>query len=143
MAAPASSSADAKLDRLMQGMGNNPTPSATPDESPRSSMVPPAYARNAWNAIASKVSDINAQLRSDYSLLDHVETDLGQTWDQAVAAEQDVVNNWPFAHWYWAPGIFGDFAGQVLGPKGTGRVMAPFDDPDPDASPSPNPSDNN
>ena len=90
--------------------------------------------------MTSKVGDINAQLRSEFSLLDHVETDISTLWDQAVATEQDVVRNWPFPHGYWAPGIVEDATEEVVGPPGVGRVTAPPDEPDPDASPSPGPS---
>jgi hypothetical protein len=142
VALSASVEADADLDRMMRQMDSNPTPSTTPNARPRLPLAAPGGARNTWNAITSKVSDINAQLRSEFSLLDHVETDISALWDKAVAAEQDVVENWPFPHGYWAPGIVEDATETVMGPRGAGRVTAPLDDPDPDASPSPSPIEN-
>jgi hypothetical protein len=134
---PAGARADAALDQMMQHMDDNPTPSASPTQGPGFHLAPPSYARTAWAAIASHVASINAQMRAEFSLLDHVESDVGQLWDQAVAAERDVVKNWPFPHAYWAPGIVGDATEDVLGPRGAGRVTAPLDDADPDPAPSP------
>ena len=142
VALPAAVEADNDLDRMMRQMDNNPTPSATPSARPRVPLVAPGGVRNAWNAITPKVGDINAQLRSEFSLLDYVETDIRALWDEAVTAEQGVVKNWPFPHGYWAPGTVEDATETVMGPRGAGRVTAPLDGPDPDASPSPSPAEN-
>jgi hypothetical protein len=126
--------ADPKLDEMQRMIENDHA--TIPSPAPRVSPKPAAVLGRAWAAVCSKASGINSDLRQQYSLLDHVETDLENAWTSVEPRSIDAISAWPFPHGYWAPGITQDATKTVM--DAAERTME-SDTVEPDPSPSPAP----
>jgi hypothetical protein len=116
--------ADDQLDDMMNQMDAKRTHSGPAAAIQSAARQVVNTASNAWNSFLSSFSNVStppAQEEEDFDAIDSG-NDQGESWSsnawrdtaELVATAKETVRNFPFPHFYWAPGIVGDATERIF-----------------------------